>query len=90
MKTLPILQFGERTNTPGKPVSDKILLSVPNDEYRAIRPCLEHLSLPSHLTLREPSKKLEHVYFPNGGLVSLIVPMKEGQTVGQRPAGLIR
>lgn len=81
VKTPPILQSGERTNAAGKPVSNKILLSVPNAEYRAIRPCLEHLPLPSHLTLYEPSEKLEYVYFPNGGLVSLIVPMKDGQTV---------
>jgi hypothetical protein len=74
VKILPTLQSGERTNAAGKPVSNKILLSVPNDEYRAIRPCLEHLTLPSHLTLHEPSEKLEYVYFPNGGLVSLIVP----------------
>lgn len=81
MKTPPILQSGERTNAAGKPVSNKILLSVPNTEYRAIRPFLEYLALPSHLTLHEPSEKLEYVFFPNGGLISLIVPMKDGQTV---------
>lgn len=77
----PILRSGERTNAAGKPVSNMILLSVPNDEYRAIRPYLEYLTLPSHLTLHEPSEKLKHIYFPNSGLVSLIVPMKDGQTV---------
>jgi len=81
VRTPLILKSGERTNAAGKPVSNKILLSVPNDEYRAIRPWLEHVSLPSHLTLHEPSEKLEYVYFPNGGLVSLIVPMKDGQSV---------
>ena len=81
VKTLPTLQSGERTNPAGKAVSNKILLSVPNEEYHAIRPCLEYLTLPSHLTLHEPSEELECVYFPNGGLVSLIVPMKDGQTV---------
>jgi CRP-like cAMP-binding protein len=79
--TLRTLQSGERTNPAGKAVGNKILLSVPNGEYRAIRPCLEYLTLPSHLILHEPSEKLECVYFPNGGLVSLIVPMKDGQTV---------
>jgi hypothetical protein len=81
VKPLPLLQSGERTNATGKPVSNKILLSVPNDEYRAIRPCLEHLTLPSHLTLHQPRAKLEYLYFPNCGLVSLIVAMKGGQTV---------
>jgi CRP-like cAMP-binding protein len=76
-----ILQPGERTNGAGKPVSNKILLSVSDKEYRAIRPCLEHLALPSHSILYEPGEKLEFVYFLNGGLVSLIVPMKDGQSV---------
>lgn len=75
------LQSGERTNAAGKAVSNKILLSVPDEEYLAIRPYLEHVSLPSHFTLHEPDEKLESVYFMNGGLVSLIVPMKDGQTV---------
>jgi CRP-like cAMP-binding protein len=75
------LQSGERTNAAGKAVSNKILLSIPNSEYREIRPYLEHLALPSHLTLHEPSAKLEFVYFVNQGLISLIVPMNDGQTV---------
>jgi CRP-like cAMP-binding protein len=75
------LQSGERTNAAGKAVSNKILLSIPNGEYREIRPYLEHLALPSHLTLHEPSAKLEFVYFVNQGLISLIVPMNDGQTV---------
>ena len=81
VKTAPILRSGERTNATGKPVCNKILLSIPNAEYNEIRPCLEYLALPSHLTLHDPNEKLKYVYFPNGGLVSLIVPMKDGQTV---------
>jgi hypothetical protein len=37
--------------------------------------------LPSHLTLHEPTEKLKFLYFPNAGLISLIVPMRDGQTV---------
>ncbi len=81
MKNSPLVKPGERTNTIGKAVSNKVLLSLADGEYRAIRPYLEHLALPSHLTLHEPLEKLEHVYFPNGGLVSLVVPMKDGQSV---------
>jgi len=81
MKNAMPLQSGERTNAAGKPVSNRILLSLPDDEYRAIRPFLEHLALPSHLALHEPSEKLQHVYFLNEGLISLIVPMNDGQTV---------
>ena len=70
--------FGQRTNIAGKPVSNRILLSIPDNEYRVIRPYLEYLTLPSHLTLHEPKERLKFLYFPNAGLISLVVPMKDG------------
>jgi CRP-like cAMP-binding protein len=75
------LQAGERTNPAGRPVSNKILLSIPDNEYTVIRPYLDYVSLPSHLTLHEPTERFEFLYFPNAGLISLIVPMEDGQTV---------
>src|ERR1700747_175302 len=75
------VQSGERTNAAGKPVRNKILLSLPSQEYRAIRPHLEYGTFPSHLTLHEPTETLRFVYFLNAGLISLIVPMEDGQTV---------
>jgi len=75
------VQSGERTNVIGKPVGNKILLSIPSQEFRAIRPHLEYCSLPSRSTLHEPTEVLKYVYFLNSGLVSLIVPMEDGQTV---------
>jgi hypothetical protein len=75
------MNAGERTNAAGKPISNKILLSIPDKEYQVIRPYLEFLELPSHLTLHEPSQRVKFVYFPNAGLISLVVPMDDGQTV---------
>src|SRR6266478_2097995 len=75
------VQSGERTNAAGKPIRNKILLSIPNQEFRAIRPYLEYCSFPSHLTLHEPTEMLKYVYFLNAGLISLIVPMEDGQLV---------
>ena len=81
LKNSITLHSGERTNEAGKPASNKILLSIPNDEYHAIRPYLEYLALPNHLILHEPSEKFKYVYFLNKGLISFIVPMQDGQTV---------
>ena len=81
MMKSPALLRGERTNAAGKPVNNKILLWIPNTEYRVVRPYLEYRELPSHLTLHEPSEKLEFLYFLNKGLISLIVPMQDGRTV---------
>jgi CRP-like cAMP-binding protein len=75
------LQSGERTNPAGRPVSNKILLSIPDNEYSVLRPHLDYISLPSHLTLHEPTERVKFLYFPNAGLISLVVPMENGQTV---------
>jgi CRP-like cAMP-binding protein len=75
-----IVQSGERTNDAGRPVSNVILLSLPNSDYTSLRPHLEYVSLPSHLVLHEAGGKLEFAYFPNRGLISLVVVMKDGKT----------
>ena len=76
-----IARSGERTNPAGKPVSNKVLLSIPDSEYLVIRPHLEFLSMPHHRSLYEPNDRLEYVYFPNGGMVSLVIAMEDGRTV---------
>src|SRR5579864_8987907 len=79
-KRSQIVQSGERTNATGKPVSNIILLSIPDSDYSSLRPHLEYVSLPNHLVLHEAGGKLEFAYFPNRGLISLVVVMKDGKT----------
>src|SRR5258705_10670011 len=75
-----IVQSGERTNAAGKPVSNIILLSISDSDYDSLRPHLEYVSLPNHLVLHDGGGKLEFAYFPNRGLISLVVVMKDGKT----------
>jgi CRP-like cAMP-binding protein len=79
-KNLEVLRSGERTNGAGKPVSNVILLSIVDGDYSSLRPHLEYVELPNHLVLHEASTKLEFAYFPNRGLISLVVAMKDGKT----------
>jgi CRP-like cAMP-binding protein len=81
IKDFQTAQAGERTNSAGKPVSNRVLLSVSEKEYRAIRPHLEFLSMPHQLSLYEPNDPLEFVYFPNAGMVSLVIETEDGRTV---------
>ena len=80
-KNLQVVQSGERTNAAGKPVSNKILLSISDRDYSSLRPHLEYVSLPNHLVIHETGGKLEFAYFLNRGLISLVVVMKDGRTV---------
>src|SRR5579864_7524391 len=75
-----VVQSGERTNAQGKPVSSLILLSISNSDYSSLRPHLEYVNLPNHLILHQAGGKLEFAYFPNRGLISLVVVMKDGKT----------
>ena len=86
-KELQIVQSGERTNSAGKPVSNKILLSISDSEYNSLRPHLEYLRLPNHLVLHESGGKIDFAYFPNRGLISLVVVMKDGKTAEAGVAG---
>jgi len=80
-KSTQVVRAGERTNTAGKSVSNKVLLSTPDNEYRLMRPHLKYVDLPSHLSLHEPTQTIEFVYFPNRGMVSQVVVTKDGRTV---------
>jgi CRP-like cAMP-binding protein len=75
------VQSGERRDDEGRAVQNQILKSIPDNEYYSARPHLEFVTLPHHRILHEPSQKLEFVYFPNAGLISLVVAMENGKTV---------
>jgi CRP-like cAMP-binding protein len=79
-KNLQVVQSRERTNSAGKPVRNVILLSLSVSDYASLHPHLEYVQLPSHLVLHEAGGKLEFAYFPNRGLVSLVVVMEDGKT----------
>ena len=76
-----VVQAGERTSVDGKPVKNKVLLAIPDNEYKLVRPALTYVELPSHLSLHEPAQDIEFVYFPNRGMVSQVVVTKDGRTV---------
>jgi CRP-like cAMP-binding protein len=81
VKSSQVVHVGERTNSQGKPVGNKILPSIPDEEYRIIRPHLKFADLPHHFTLHNPRQKLDSAYFLNSGLVSIVVATRGGREV---------
>src|ERR1700731_3729832 len=71
----------QRTNGEGKQVNNKVLLAAPDNEYELMRADLTYVDLPHHLSLHEPTQKIEFVYFPNRGMVSQVVVTKDDRTV---------
>lgn len=80
-KNLRTVSADQRTNAEGKQVLNKLLLAAPDNEYELMRADLTHIDLPSHLSLHEPTQRIEFVYFPNRGMVSQVVVTKDGRTV---------
>jgi len=75
------LRPGSRTDAAGKPISNVILLSLPDTEYDLLRPHLEPLDLPQHKILQEPGEKIEFTYFLNDGMASLVAISRDGRSV---------
>lgn len=72
---------GERTNVEGRPVHNRLLLSLPDNEFQHLRPLLTFENLAHHTSLHEPGEKIEFVHFVDRGLVSIVVSTREGKTV---------
>src|SRR5271154_4302164 len=80
-KDFRVVRSGDRTDVDGKPIRNKVLLTLPDDEYELMRADLMYVDLPSHLSIHEPTENIESVYFPNRGMVSQVVVTKDGRTV---------
>lgn len=70
-----------RTDRDGKAIKNRILLTIPEDEFIGIRALLEPVDLPQYKVLFEQGARAEHTYFPNEGMVSLVVSVNDGRSV---------
>ena len=63
-----------------KKVENRILAALPQEEYERLLPKMEKIFLEYHKPLFEPDQRIEHVYFPNSGVVSLLNVMENGES----------
>jgi CRP-like cAMP-binding protein len=62
-------------------IKNQILAAIPKDEYERLLPNLEFVDMPLGQILYKSGDVIEHVYFPNDALISLVTHMKDGTTV---------
>jgi CRP-like cAMP-binding protein len=67
------LRPGTRTDATGSAVKNILLLSIPDDEFDLLRLHLQYVELPHHYILHQQGERLDFAYFPNEGMVSLVV-----------------
>jgi len=61
--------------------ANKILANLPDEEFEQLRPKLRAVSFPIGEILYMPEQKIEHAYFVNRGVVSLLAALEDGATV---------
>lgn len=59
------------------PIQNRLLAALPGKDYKRLLSHLEPVRLPFMEILYEGGDAIEHVYFPNDGLISLLVVMKD-------------
>lgn len=61
--------------------ANTILANLPDEEFEQIRPKLQAVTFPIGKILYMPDQKIEHAYFVNRGVVSLLAALEDGSTV---------
>ncbi len=69
------------SNALPKPIENRLLAALPDDEYQRLVPHLERVSLPREQVIYDPGEPIRHVYFPHQAIVSLVSTMLNGSTV---------
>jgi CRP-like cAMP-binding protein len=67
--------------SPELPVPNLFLASLPQDDFEALRPHLERVRLTSGQILHKMGSPIEHCYFTDGGMTSLIVDLEDGAAI---------
>lgn len=62
-------------------IRNKLIAGLRRKDFDRIRPHLEHVTLPRHEPLLRPNAPTEYVYFPETGMVSLILSLEGGHIV---------
>ncbi|MDQ3817738.1 MAG: Crp/Fnr family transcriptional regulator [Acidobacteriota bacterium] len=60
---------------------NKVLLSLPDDEYERVSRHLEPVNLERNKVLHEPEETIREVYFLNDALISILSLLSDGSTI---------
>jgi CRP-like cAMP-binding protein len=70
-----------------RPLDNKLLASLPREDFEMLAPVLATVSLAQGIVLAEPGDEFEHVYFPHSGMLSLLAVMQDGKTIETATVG---
>jgi CRP-like cAMP-binding protein len=71
----------------GGPLDNKLLSSLPRDQFDLLSPHLLTQSLEQGLVLIEAGDEVDYVYFPHYGMLSLLAVLKDGKAIETATVG---
>jgi CRP-like cAMP-binding protein len=71
----------------GGPLDNKLLSSLPRDQFDLLAPHLVTHSLEQGLALIEAGDEFDYVYFPHYGMLSLLAVLKDGKAIETATVG---
>jgi len=71
----------------GGPLDNKLLSSLPRDQFALLAPHLVTESLAQGLVLVEAQDEFDYVYFPHNGMLSLLAVLKDGKAIETATVG---
>jgi CRP-like cAMP-binding protein len=72
---------------PTAPLANSLLASLPRAEFEQLRPQMTVMSLAQGKVLAEVGDEIDQVYFPFGGMISLLTIMRNGKAVETSTVG---
>jgi CRP-like cAMP-binding protein len=66
---------------PALSISNRLLVALAPEDLDPLRPHLEPVPLPQKQILANPNTPIDHVYFPQEGMVSLVQPLENGAMI---------
>src|SRR5712672_2642145 len=71
----------------GRPLDNKLLSTLPRDQFDLLAPHLTTVSLPQGEMLVGAVEEFDHVYFPHSGMLSLLAVLRDGKAIETATVG---
>ena len=68
-------------------LDNKLLAKLPRRDFESLAAHLTHVSLPQGEIVYEAGDEVDHVYFPSGGMFSLLAVMRDGKAIETATVG---
>ena len=71
----------------GLPLDNKLLASLPRDDFDRLLPHLSMLSLAQGIVITEAGDEVDQIYFPHYGMLSLLAVLRDGKAIETATVG---